>query len=133
MKYLLDTCVISDLFKKIPNVLKHFESVAPAELAISTLTIMEIEYGLKINPDKEIKIRPVWINFLKQIHLIAYSPQCAISTGVLRGKLKTAGIPIGPYDILIAGTAMAHQLCIVTSNEKEFICLPEIPVKNWRS
>ena len=58
MSYLLDTCVVSDFFKRIPSVVKHFEQLSPNDIFISSLTVMEIEYGLALNPKlaKKIKI-----------------------------------------------------------------------------
>lgn len=133
MNYLLDTCAISDFFKKIPNVIAYFESVTPKQIHISAITLMEIEYGLKLSPERQKKIRPIWTPLLQHIQVIPYSEHCAISTASIRSNLKTVGSPIDPFDILIAGTALAHNLILVTSNVKEFDRIPEITVENWRS
>ncbi len=133
MNYLLDTCVISDFFKKIPSVIRHFESVSPEKIHVSSIAVMEIEYGLKLNPEREIKIRPVWNALLAHIHVIPYSPQCSMASASIRAALKIAGSPIGPYDVLMAGTALAQNMIMVTSNGNEFIRIPEITVENWRS
>lgn len=42
------------------------------------------------------------------------------------------GLPIGPYDVLIAGTSLAYNLVMVTSNMKEFSYVAEITIENWR-
>jgi tRNA(fMet)-specific endonuclease VapC len=132
MNYLLDTCVISDFFKKVPNVLQKFESLSPKQIHISSVSVMEIEYGLMLNPEKEIKIRPIWNQFLKHIQIIPYSQECAVETSYVRAKLKTKGLPIGPYDILIAGTALANNLIVVTSNHSEFNRISKMQIENWR-
>lgn len=132
MKFLLDTCVISDFFKKIPNVVNKFEKSSPEQIHISTLTAMEIEYGLALTPARDLKLRPLWTALLKHIQVIPYSYQCAIATAKIRALLKTQGLPIGPYDILIAGTAVAHQLVMVTSNLSEFKRIPELTFEDWR-
>lgn len=132
MNYLLDTCVISDFFKKEQSVLKHFERVPPENIHISSITVMEIEYGLQLNIAKEKKIRPVWTNLLRHIHVVPYSPKCATFSAGFRARLKTLGSPIGPYDILIAGTALAHDMTIVTSNDSEFNRITELTIENWR-
>lgn len=49
MKYLLDTCVVSDFVRGNAGVLHHIKNKLPALLAISSVTVMEIEYGLKLN------------------------------------------------------------------------------------
>ena len=132
MNYLLDTCVIADFFKKIPSVIAHFEKSSPSELHISTVTVMEIEYGLKLYEDREKVIRPRWEALLQQIKVVSFCPQCAISTAAIRSKLKNSGLPIGPYDSLLAGTALAHHMIMVTSNLKEFKRRSEIEIEDWR-
>ena len=132
MNYLLDTCVISDFFKKIPAVIKHFEAVSPEKIHISSITVMEIEYGLRLNLEREKKVQPLWKNLLKHIHIIPYSPQCAIASSSIRAELKSKGLPIGPYDLLIAGTSLAYDMIMVTSNISEFKRITEITVEDWR-
>ncbi|MEI8366291.1 MAG: type II toxin-antitoxin system VapC family toxin [Parachlamydiaceae bacterium] len=133
MNYLLDTCVVSDFFKKIPAVIEHFEAISPEQIHISSITVMEIEYGLKLNPDREKKIRPLWQALLTYIHVLPYSPKCATSSASIRADLKNIGMSIGPYDTLIAGSSLANHMIMVTSNTDEFKRIPEITLENWRN
>ena len=43
-----------------------------------------------------------------------------METGAIRALLKQQGQSIGSYDILLAGTALNHDLIFVTSNTNEF-------------
>ena len=52
MGYLLDTCVVSDFVKGETNTLKRLKSVSPSDIFVSSLTVMEIKYGLAINPQR---------------------------------------------------------------------------------
>ncbi|BAU07768.1 hypothetical protein FIS3754_37030 [Fischerella sp. NIES-3754] len=56
MGYLLDTCVVSDFVKGENNTLKRLKSSSPHEIFISSITVMEVKYGLAINPERAIKI-----------------------------------------------------------------------------
>jgi tRNA(fMet)-specific endonuclease VapC len=47
--------------------------------------------------------------------------------------LKARGTPIGPYDTLIAGQAMARGLTLVTRNTREFERVVGLSVENWES
>lgn len=132
MNYILDTCAVSDFFKKIPATINHFERVTPKQLHISTISVMEIEFGLKLNPEKEKKIRPIWNALLKQIQVIPFSDSSARAAASVRADLKNSGQPVGPYDILIAGTAIAHDLIVITSNINEFKRIPTISIEDWR-
>lgn len=133
MSYLLDTCVVSDFFKKIPLVVKHFEAVSPDKIHISSITVMEIEYGLRLHLEREKKIRPLWKSLLNHIHVVFYSPKCAIASASIKASLKNTGLSIGSYDVLIAGTSLAHNMIMVTSNIGEFKRIPEITVEDWRN
>jgi len=69
---------------------------------------------------------------LSCIQVVSYSSQCALASASIRANLKTKGIPIGPYDILIAGTCMAHGMIMVTSNIGEFERISELKIEDWR-
>ncbi|MEA5528521.1 type II toxin-antitoxin system VapC family toxin [Dolichospermum sp. UHCC 0684] len=132
MAYLLDTCVVSDFVKGEQNTLNQLKSISPTDLFISSLTVMEIKYGLAINPAKAIKIQPLIETFLISITVLNFTSQEAEKAAEIRSILKIAGSPIGSYDVLIAATALSHNLMIVTSNVREFQRVPNLQIENWR-
>lgn len=132
MNFLLDTCVISDFFKKIPSVIDNFKKLSPNQIHISAITAMEIEYGLNLNFERSKKITPVWRQLLQCTNVVPFSTHSAFTSALIRSDLKTQGLPIGPYDILIAGTALANNMIMVTSNLKEFNRVAGLMVENWR-
>lgn len=132
MNYLLDTCVISDFFKKNPSIIERFHALSPNQIHISSITVMEIEYGLRLHHEREKKIRPLWSSLLQVIQVVSYSSECAKATASIRANLKAAGLPTGPYDILIAGTAAANNMIVVTSNVAEFKRITGIIVEDWK-
>ncbi len=132
MKYLLDTCVISDFFKKIPYTIERFKQSSSSDLAVSTVTVLEIEYGLQLNPERENKLRPLWQALIAEIETVPFDSQEAVCTALLRARLRSQ--IIGAYDCIIAGTAFAHNLILVTSNIREFGRLANvISLENWRN
>lgn len=133
MKFLLDTCVVSDFFKKNEGVISAFKRNSPSELAISSITVMEVEYGLVLNKERAIKIEPLWQALIKQIQVIDYNQGDARLTAQVRGFLKEKGMPIGPYDILLAGMALHRDLIFVTSNQNEFKRIPHLHLEDWRT
>ncbi len=132
MKYLLDTCVISDFVKGDVNVLARLKAEQPKDLAISSVTLMEIKYGLALNPARAKNILPLLDILLEMIQVIPYEQQDANATAVIRAYLKKQGTPIGPYDVMIAGCALARQLMMVTSNTKEFDRVAGLSLEDWR-
>ena len=132
MVYLLDICVISDFVKGEPNTLERLKSIPPSDVAISTITHMEIQYGLANIPTRATKIRPILDGICQSVQLLTFGEPEAIAAAQIRHHLKTTGQPIGAYDVLIAATAIANDLITVTSNIKEFERIPGIKIENWR-
>lgn len=132
MKYLVDTCVVSDFVKGEVNTLNKIRSISPIEIVVSSITVMEIEYGLFINPSKRIKIGSVIEDFLNSISTLNFTKEDAKSSAKIRSFLKEKGTPIGVYDVLLAGTALENDLIFVTSNTKEFERVPFLKIENWR-
>ena len=132
MKYLLDTCTVSDFVKGQPNVLARIKAISPALIAVSTLTRMEVEYGLALNADRARKLAPVLQAFFSTISTLPFEVADALAAAAIRAALKTKGQPIGAYDVLIAGTALARGLVVVTSNVGEFQRIGGLQVEDWR-
>jgi tRNA(fMet)-specific endonuclease VapC len=131
MRYLLDTCVVSDFFKKLPNTIERFKQIPSNKLGVSTITIIEVEYGLQLNPERAAKLRPLWDALIVEIEVLPLDSQVALSTAILRAHLKSK--MIGAYDCIIAGTALAHSMILVTSNMREFSRLENlISIEDWR-
>lgn len=93
---------------------------------------MEVEFGLKLNPTRARKLAPVMYALLQAIGIISYGFEDARATAALRAALREKGRPIGAYDALIAGCALAHGLILVTSNEREFRRVSGLQIENWR-
>lgn len=132
MKYLLDTCVISDFVKGDTNTLTMLKRVSPHDIAISSVTVMEIQYGLVLNPNRAKIIEPIIRDLLKSITILEFDSNDAMKTASIRACLKQRGQPIGSYDILLAGTALSHNLTFVTSNTNEFNRVDGLVLENWR-
>ncbi|MFM6254402.1 MAG: PIN domain-containing protein, partial [Dolichospermum sp.] len=70
--------------------------------------------------------------FLISITVLNFTLQEAEKAAEIRSILKIAGSPIGSYDVLIAATALSHNLMIITSNVREFQRVPNLQIENWR-
>ncbi|MCX7122233.1 MAG: PIN domain-containing protein [Gammaproteobacteria bacterium] len=131
MKYLLDTCTISHFTKGHLTIGQHLKQTPPNFLAVSTTTLMEIEYGLKLNPARAEQINLVIETLLAHITILPFEARDAKIAGSLRAELKKLGAPIGPYDLIIASQAVSHGLILVTQNTKEFERVPALILEDW--
>lgn len=132
MRYLLDTCVISDFVKGDLKVQARLKAERPSDLVISSVTQMEIRYGLALNPARAKQLSPIIDSLLQMFVVLPYEEKEALATATIRAALKRQGTPIGPYDVMIAGTAQANQLIMVTSNTGEFERVQGLMLEDWR-
>jgi len=132
MRYLLDTCAVSDFAQGRPRVLERLKSVSPDDIAVSVVTEMEVAYGLRLNPKLLPRLAPVMDALFSAVHLLAYDSAAARATAELQATLEVRRRPIAAYDALIAGTAIAHGLTLVTSNVREFARVKGLRIEDWR-
>ena len=132
MKYLLDTCTVSDFVKGQPGVLARIKATSPNQIVVSSITRMEIDYGLALNSARAKKLSPLLDVFFAVTHTVAFDAPDAHAAAAIRAALKRKGQPIGAYDVLIAGSGVARGLIVVTSNVDEFARVSGLQIENWR-
>lgn len=132
MKYLLDTCTVSDFVKGQPGVMARIKALSPRQIVVSALTRMEIDYGLALNSERARKLTPVLDAFFSVVSTVPFDEADARAAAAIRAALQSKGQPIGAYDALIAGTGVARGLVVVTSNVGEFYRVSGLQVENWR-
>lgn len=66
-----------------------------------------------------------------QFTLLPLTPEDCEAAAEVRLDLTRRGCMIGPYDVLIAGQALARGLTLVTANEREFRRVDGLRVENW--
>ena len=131
MKYLLDTNAIMAWTKRDPCFVARLKLLAPADLAISVLTEHELLYGIAYNP--QFKLRSVLERLLAILPKLPLDSATVVKAALARADLRRRGLPIGPYDLLIAATALEHRLTMVTHNTQEFERVPGLLVENWQA
>ena len=130
--YLLDTCVISDFLKGDQSTMRRIKSISPSQLFYSPITTLEIQYGLRKNPQKAKQIQDLLAVFLAAITALEFSNEDARVAAEIQYDLSQKGTPIGPYDLLLAATARQHQFILVTANLREFERVAGLVVESWR-
>jgi tRNA(fMet)-specific endonuclease VapC len=132
MRFLLDTDTCVDVLKGEPRVLSNLARQSPDDCAVSIVTAYELFTGVEkcADPDRErFKVN----RLLDSLHVIAFEEQAARTAAAIRAYLEAMGTPIGPYDTLIAGQALAHGLLIVTHNAAEFSRVNGLERVDWRT
>lgn len=121
--WLLDTMVISELRKQIPdpNVISWLGATSEKSLFLSVVTISEIQRGIAGQRRKDAvfaKRLQQWLEMLLRNYGDRILP---VTSDVARrwGELSAA-VGHDGADLVIAATALQHGLTVVTRNEKHF-------------
>lgn len=130
MKYLLDTDTLIYVFKRAGNCLARLNPQKGSDIAISTINLFELEYGMG-KSDKRIKMDSYVLSLCRRYAVLDFDRAASVQAGAMRALLHTRGTPIGPYDVQIAGIALANNLTVVTRNVREFSKVPQLKVENW--
>lgn len=130
--YLLDTNVLSELMRRLPdrNVEARFESETQA-LFSSVICLEEIRFGAKTGPPGNNLWQRLEVDVLPHVTVLVLDQSVALLAGDLRAEWKTGGTPVGYRDGLIAATALAQQLVLVTRNVRHFDHIGGLRIENW--
>ncbi|CAK7034619.1 MAG: tRNA(fMet)-specific endonuclease VapC [Desulfovibrio sp.] len=131
MRVLLDTNICIYMIKnKPPEVRKHFELLVPGDIAISSITVAELQYGVEKSAARE-KNALALEAFLLPLEVASFDTDSALAYGKIRAGLERQGTPIGGMDMLIAAQAIAQGFTLVTHNLKEFNRVPGLKCETW--
>jgi len=126
MKYLLDTNVISELVKKEPNpgVLNWIDERDEAALFLSVITFGELQKGIcKLSDKSRTERLQAWVDRdltnRFEGRILPLDLDIFLTWGKVQGKSEKTGTPLPVMDSLIAATAIAHNLTVVTRNVKD--------------
>ncbi|MFT3799922.1 MAG: type II toxin-antitoxin system VapC family toxin [Burkholderiaceae bacterium] len=130
----LDTNTISYYFRGDPQVVPRLQGLPPSEIAVPAIVVYELRYGLSRLPAEAAQLRLFALQtLLRPLRILDFDAACAEQAASVRSALERQGTPIGPYDLLIAATALRHQARLVTRNEREFARVPGLQVINWHA
>ncbi len=129
--YLLDTNICIYLMKNVyPQLTERVFSHDPSEMAISSVTLFELEYGAAKSNWGE-KTRHNLALFLAPFTILPFDSSDAITAGRLRAYLEQRGTRIDPYDVQIAAQGLSRSLTVVTHNTSEFQRVVGLRVEDW--
>jgi predicted nucleic acid-binding protein len=138
MKYLLDTCVLSELVARQPNaqVVAFVDSLDPDDACLSVITIGEIARGIeKLPPSRRKQELLTWLkeDLLSRFQgrIIPIDMDVMLGWGLLTARADAAGRPMPAIDSLIAATAQVHALTLVTRNVDDFTASGVEIVNPW--
>lgn len=131
MNYLIDTNICIDIMnKKPPEVIRRLKQLQIGQVAISSITVSELYYGVSKSRFREANSQRL-LEFLIPFNVLSFDEKAARYYGEIRHQIEEKGQVIGPMDMLIAAHALSRGLVLVTNNEKEFKRVELLKVENW--
>lgn len=129
--YLLDSCVCIDFMRgRLPYGYKMLKNSDPRLYAIPAIVEAELRTGAEKSKDP-VENRRLLETFLLPFKVVPFDSRCALKYAALRSHLEAQGRKIGPNDMLIAATALAHDAVLVSNNDREFKRIPGLVVESW--
>ena len=125
MRYLLDTCILSEPFKRQPNpyVIAWLRSVDQSALYTPAVVLGEMGKGVEKMPaSARREMLEKWLADYRRFYadnIVAFDAEVAMSWGRLVGRLELAGVSLPVIDSQIAATAICHCMTLVTRNVRD--------------
>jgi tRNA(fMet)-specific endonuclease VapC len=130
-RYLLDTNAVIALLNDAGSpVARRAKQHHPSEVAVSSIVAHELFYGAF--KSRRTAHNVALVDALP-LEILPFDREDGRQAGEIRAQLAAAGQPVGPYDVLIAGHAMARQLVLVTHNTGEFSRIAGLVVEDWQA
>ena len=126
MRYLLDTCVLSEMIKSTPDahVIQWFLARKPHELFISSMTWGELQRGVaRLPPSKRRSELTLWLQQLRagfEDRVLAFDQQASEVWAQMTVMAEAQGKSMAAFDSIIAATAQACDCKLVTRNFRDF-------------
>lgn len=126
MRYLLDTCVLSELVKPTPDasVLGWVGARKAQDLYISAMAWGELQRGVNRLPESKRRSElTLWLQQLKvgfEDRVLAFDQNASECWASLTAQADAQGTSLAALDSIIAATALAHDCKLVTRNVRDF-------------
>jgi tRNA(fMet)-specific endonuclease VapC len=131
LRYLLDTNTVSALMRGEPHVATRVAGTSRDNVAISQVTVAEIEFGLRYLPASRRRraLEAQWSAIGSELIRLPWSDEVSRRFGERKAHLEKAGRRMSDFDLAIAVHALAYGLTLVTA-DRTFERL-RLPRENW--
>ncbi|MYD63511.1 MAG: type II toxin-antitoxin system VapC family toxin [Gemmatimonadetes bacterium] len=135
--FLLDTNVVSELTKNVPNSQVITFLAAQNDLWLSIIVLHELDFGLNLLPlgRRRDRISAVLAAFVTEYEdrILPVDRPEAEQAASLRAQARRSGRVLHLGDALIAGTAKTHNLAVATRNVADFDGLDVDVTNPWEA
>ena len=131
MRYLLDTDTLVYWLKGDSDIEAKALAAGLDQLALSIMTKAELYFGAYNSVQINQNLAAI-AKLTQTLTVLSFDDLAADRFGALKAELKQSGNLILDADIMIAATALTHNLILVTNNQKHFGRIEGLMIANWR-
>ncbi|MBL0715233.1 MAG: type II toxin-antitoxin system VapC family toxin [Desulfosarcina sp.] len=128
--FLLDTDTIIYSLKGNDSVVRNLANHQRDPLKISVISLMELYYGAYKSQKTTANLAKVR-RIENAFDILSVDFSIAETFGTIKSHLEFQGTPLDDFDIAIAASALAHNLTLITNNEKHFRRVEGLKLDNW--
>ncbi len=131
MIYLLDSNVCIQLLNgRHQALIRRFQQYDPRQIVLCSMVKGELLRGALRSQRVELNLERLAV-FFAPLKSLPFDDTAAEHFGRIGADLLKRGTPIGANDLVIAATALAHQVILVTHNTSEFSRVPGLRMEDW--
>ncbi len=119
LSFLIDTDWVIDHFNGVTHVSRRLKELQPQGLGLSVVSAAELWEGAYFSRDPK-RSQETLEAFLSGVDILGLDEEVCKRFGQLRGSMRKRRQTIGDFDLLIAATALRHNLTLLTNNRKHF-------------
>ncbi len=137
MKYLLDTCVLSEFVKTVPEakVLAWINARDENDLYVAAMSLAELRRGVaRLLTSRRKTDLTAWLEQLQAgfaDRILPFTRETAAYWGEMCARVEAGGRTMAAFDSIIAATAVEHGLVLVTRNDRDFTAALPVVFNPW--
>lgn len=129
LSYLVDTDWVIDHLNEVHRVRARLQQARESGVAISVISLAELWQGIHFSYDAQNSERKLR-EFLSDVSVLGVTVESCKRFGWLRGTLQKQGIRLPDFDLLIAATALEHNLTLFSNNRRHFERIPGLRIES---
>ncbi len=128
-KYLLDTNICIALLRGNRDIARKIIDLGEGACHLSIITLYELMFGAYYSKREEQEV-PKVKQFVERFPVISLS-ESVEEYAIIKTRLRSSGILIDEFDLMIAASALAGGYTLVTDNIKHFQRITDLKLENW--
>jgi tRNA(fMet)-specific endonuclease VapC len=115
MKYLVDTTWVIEYLRGNQDIIQRLQTYSPEGLAIAIVSMAELYEGV-FRSNNPAGNETILKDFLTGVTVLGIDEEVCIIFGREMARLRQVGMTVGDMDVLIAATALRHNLTVLTAD-----------------